>query len=376
MRTPKIPELDGIRGIAILLVLLHHFEPPPGVPKFIGAAPYLGWSGVDLFFVLSGFLITGILLDTKTSPNYFSSFYMRRVLRIFPLYLLCVFVYFRLAPNPVEPWFWTHLSNWKSAFGTDVPMLSHFWSLAIEEQFYLVWSLVVFLIPTRALPGVAISTALGSLALRLAFAHHTFHNNFLYRLTPFRVEPLALGALAAWIVRNSRALEIARPYTRWIATCSAILLLAVLAMGRSNRPFRAPMATLGFTALAWLYVSIVFTAATQTAPLLRNAILRSFGKYSYAIYVFHVPIAQVYNPAVRRVAQSLNTPEQIALWVASTTLAIAACYAVALLSWNLIERRFLALKDRFASEVTQPPKRSSFQGSPRMWYPPRSQKPG
>ncbi len=73
----KIPELDGVRGIAIILVLLHHFEPPAGIPKFIGAATYLGWSGVDLFFVLSGFLITGILLDTKAAPNYFHLFSMR-----------------------------------------------------------------------------------------------------------------------------------------------------------------------------------------------------------------------------------------------------------------------------------------------------------
>ena len=372
----KIFGTDGVRGIAILLVLLHHFEPPEGVPKFVGAAAYLGWSGVDLFFVLSGFLITGILLDTKKSSNYFSSFYVRRALRIFPLYLLCVFVYFRLGPNSIEPWFWVHLSNWKSAFGTDVPMLSHFWSLAIEEQFYLVWPLVVFLTPARALPGVAISTALSSLALRLAFAHHTFHNNFLYRLTPFRIEPLALGALAACVVRNARALAVKKRAAKWIFGAAAVLVLIVLALGRTNRPFHAPMATFGFTAFAWLYASIVLTAGTQTVPLLRNTILRSFGKHSYAIYVFHVPIAQIYNPAVNRFSEALNTPERIGFWIASTAGGIAASYAVALLSWNLIEKRFLGLKDRFAPKTVQPPKRSSFQGSPRMWYPPRSQKPG
>jgi peptidoglycan/LPS O-acetylase OafA/YrhL len=372
----KIPELDGIRGMAILLVLLHHFEPPPGVPKVIGAATYLGWSGVDLFFVLSGFLITGILLDTKTSQNYFSSFYIRRALRIFPLYLLCVFAYFRLAPNPTEPWFWSHLSNWKSAFGTDIPILSHFWSLAIEEQFYLVWPLVVFLIPARALPGVAMTVALSSLGLRVAFAHHAFHNNFLYRLTPFRIEPLALGALAAWIARDPSAFEIAKRSARWIAVAAAVLLLAVFAIGRTNRPFHAPIATYGFTAFAWLYASIVFTAGTRSVPLLRNALLRSFGKYSYAIYVFHVPIAQIYNPEVNRVAQSLNAPVRTAFWIATTAAGIAISYAVALLSWNLIEKRFLALKDRFAPDKVQPPKRSSFHGSPRIWYPPRSQNPG
>ena len=152
----RIKELDGVRGIAILLVLLHHFEPPAGLPTAIVAGAYLGWSGVDLIFVLSGFLITGILLDTRDSPNYFTTFYARRALRILPLYFLTTLIYFRLEPNPLERWFWSHLSNWKSAFGQDVPALSHFWSLAVEEQFYLVWPLVVILSPKRAMPRVCL----------------------------------------------------------------------------------------------------------------------------------------------------------------------------------------------------------------------------
>jgi len=126
-------QLDGLRGVAILLVMIYHFC--LNHPSFQSDAAGLwlglaqaGWMGVDLFFVLSGFLITGILIETRCSPNYFSSFYARRVLRIFPLYLAFVFAYFVITIQPdssLQIWYWLHLSNWQSAFGQDVPTLSH-----------------------------------------------------------------------------------------------------------------------------------------------------------------------------------------------------------------------------------------------------------
>ncbi len=148
--SPPIPELDGVRGLAIPLVLLFHFQGvrPPWAPRALTFPMIVGWSGVDLFFVLSGFLIPRLLIGTRDSDNYFSAFYARRVLRIFPLYLLAVFLCFRVGlplaerlgvpagpERALEPWFWLHVSNWKSAFGHDVEPLSHFWSLAIEEPF-------------------------------------------------------------------------------------------------------------------------------------------------------------------------------------------------------------------------------------------------
>src|SRR5690348_11217200 len=160
-----IPELDGIRGIAILGVIAFHFglftiDSHNLLYSVYGSVVGLGWAGVDLFFVLSGCLITRILLDTRNSGHYFRSFYMRRVLRILPLYYFSVFVFFcvvlpvgyavapgsfsshewaRVAPSE-SLWYWLHLSNWRSAFGIlQTSPLTHFWSLAIEEQFYLVW---------------------------------------------------------------------------------------------------------------------------------------------------------------------------------------------------------------------------------------------
>jgi peptidoglycan/LPS O-acetylase OafA/YrhL len=159
-----IPELDGLRGLAIILVVLFHARPEQASEfaplPFLYTLLNLGPSGVDLFFVLSGFLITGILLSTKdASPrNYFWSFYARRILRIFPLYILAVAGFFYgLLPylhsrgellnvsRSEQFWFWTYLMNWRDAAGFRIiNALGHFWSLGVEEQFYLIWPAVIF----------------------------------------------------------------------------------------------------------------------------------------------------------------------------------------------------------------------------------------
>ena len=149
--------LDGLRGLAIALVLVHSLtmfvHPVSAGGQLYHAALAFGWSGVQLFFVLSGFLITGILLDTRPTPHYFRNFYIRRALRIFPLYYVTLAVAFIVLPAldrmpqvyagdyPHQAFLWLYLSNWRHDIGGG---FSHYWSLALEEQFYLVWPLVVF----------------------------------------------------------------------------------------------------------------------------------------------------------------------------------------------------------------------------------------
>ena len=149
-----IPGLDGLRGVAILLVLVHMLnvlEIEHGMPAWVfGRISQIGWTGVQLFFVLSGFLITGILLDTQRSKNYFPAFYGRRTLRIFPLYFSVLTIAFVILPwlgsvppavaadRPHQIWLWTYLSNWAAIFDQGSKAFPHFWSLAVEEQFYLV----------------------------------------------------------------------------------------------------------------------------------------------------------------------------------------------------------------------------------------------
>src|SRR4051812_34194176 len=245
-----IPELDGVRGIAVLLVMLCHayiIQPiplPQGLKSlYFSDVLYLGWSGVDLFFVLSGFLITGILLDTRDSRNYFFSFYARRVLRIIPLYVMAVFGYFHFVlpiahhfglfmalDNSLEPWFWLHLSNWRLAFGGEGHWLGHFWSLAIEEQFYLFWPLVVFISGRRRLPYVCVVLGAMSFGLRSIYAHHNFGGFFLYGLTPFRIEPLAVGSLAATLVRNKRMVALLKGSRFLLGTAASGVLILCAAV--------------------------------------------------------------------------------------------------------------------------------------------------
>jgi peptidoglycan/LPS O-acetylase OafA/YrhL len=369
-----IPELDGVRGIAILLVLLFHLELsyPPAVPRAFFAPLLLGWSGVDLFFVLSGFLITEILIDTRECRNYFSSFYMRRVLRIMPLYLLAVCAYFLVAlpvahhlgywrarDASAQMWFWLHLSNWPPASGTVVPLIGHVWSLSVEEQFYLAWPLVVLLVRPSRLIYVCCGVVAAALALRVAFVN----GNFVYYLTPFRMDALGVGCLVVTIVRNKVYSAVVQDRWRWIVGSNIAVLLVVVAIARSSRPFNPWMSTVGYTCFALVYGSLVFAAYSQAgtgswlAMQLRRPFLRSFGKYSYAIYVFHAAIATALNHL--RIELSQNLPVYNSVYIAvyirvflailCMAASVAASYGAARVSWYVLEKRCLALKKYFTA---------------------------
>jgi peptidoglycan/LPS O-acetylase OafA/YrhL len=364
-----IPELDGLRGIAILLVLLEHLLIIGAVPLSLQRVLSIGWAGIDLFFVLSGFLITGILLDTRETRNFFSFFYARRMLRIFPLYLISVALFFHLVlpithhfgylpyeNSSLEPWFWIHLSNWKLAFGHGSLFVNHFWSLAILVQFYLCWPLIVFLAGLKWLPYACVGVMALSFGLRMFFSHSDFPHDFFYVLTPFRLEPLAFGSLAACSVRNERMLRTAKELIPFMAILGSLLFLAVVVIGRTTEPYYPPMATLGLTALALLFTAMVLFAYFSSgsprwlASLLRTRFLRSFGKYSYGIYVFHWPIFILQGPTLTRIALRLPRSSRFGFWILASLEEIAFTFGVALLSWNLLEKRFLKLKRFFKAK--------------------------
>ncbi|QOY85104.1 acyltransferase family protein [Paludibaculum fermentans] len=363
-----VPELNGVRGIAILMVLLLHFGArPEGVPKILTGPFALGWSGVDLFFVLSGFLITGILLDTRWSTNYFSSFYARRALRIFPLYLIAVFAYFHLvlplahsrglwltSDSSAELWYWLYSANWLGPLGKDNSGLNHLWSLAIEEQYYLVWPAVVFLVKRERMWAVCLGVMTLSFALRIAFVpFNASHPGVLYGFTPFRLEPLALGGLTALAVRNEAWRAKVKRRLGQIAAGGAALLLAVLAITRNPSHDTALMGTAGFTAFGILYACLVFHAYVESgssswiSTQLRRPFLMSLGMYSYAAYVFHFPISNLQNSLLMELAVPLPVEGKVLLWGASKALGVAVTYGIALLSWHLIEKHFLRLKRHF-----------------------------
>src|SRR3954471_12053673 len=245
-----LPALDGLRGIAILAVLIYHYAFELQHGHGLGGAIYellhQGRHGVDLFFVLSGFLITGILLDSRDSPRYFSTFYARRTLRIFPLYYGVLFVVLVLlpllaAPAPGaqkvmhdQPWLWCYganvlmtLTGNRALFNAEHFNLGHFWSLAVEEQFYLVWPLLVLLLSRRALIGICVACLPISLALRLYFIARGNSAGADF-FTASRMDALAVGALVATLARQPAGLAALRRPARWIVIIGLLIWMAAL----------------------------------------------------------------------------------------------------------------------------------------------------
>ncbi|HEX7185058.1 MAG TPA: acyltransferase [Thermoanaerobaculia bacterium] len=364
----RIPSLDGLRGIAILLVLVMHFTlyggPPPSSPA--DAAFYqtaaAGWIGVDLFFVLSGFLITGILWDARGSEGYFRGFYARRCLRIFPLYYAALLIFLVLLPALLSEhsglraakqdaaWYWTYLSNvqiaregWP-AFGA----LGHFWSLAVEEQFYLVWPAVVFLLGRRALMAACLGCIALCPLLRLGL-HLAGHATAAYTLTPARMDALAVGALLALAARGPHGLS--RLSRRAGPAAAALGLgLAALCAWKSGLPSEDPaVSVLGGSLLAGLFGALLVLAVTSQAwsGALSLSGLVVFGRYSYALYVLHHPLLFLKPEGLSASALPRLWGSQLPGRLLFIAAATGVCLGLAWLSWHLLERRFLELKNRF-----------------------------
>ncbi|HEY0564830.1 MAG TPA: acyltransferase [Terriglobales bacterium] len=376
MARAHIPALDGVRGLAILLVLWHHcyLLPHPGHPLLQAAyqLSHAGWLGVDLFFVLSGFLITGILFDSVDRRDYFSRFYRRRALRIFPLYygviaLLLLATWVAHIHWHGREWLlltYTQNIGLRAPFTfdlTDWANLNHFWSLAIEEQYYLVWPFVIYLAyqwnPTSArqrLIGIATLFSAAALAMRFIVAPH-INPEYLFTSTPFRADSLLIGSALALILRGPapqwwRATR-ARP--AWLLLTLSAAALALL--GYLNGSFEwwdRPVETVGFTLASLLAAALIALCIPEAgSSFVRNAfsnrILRWFGKYSYGLYVWHALPYSVLRWRVHLFLQRRAVSELLS-WSTADVLSMTASVGLAWLSFHLFEQRFLALKDRTA----------------------------
>jgi peptidoglycan/LPS O-acetylase OafA/YrhL len=371
------PELDGIRGIALLAVMMSHgggryILEDTFVAKLFAYAMVPGWSGVELFFVLSGFLITGILLRTKSAENYFSSFYVRRFLRIFPIYYFVVAVGLLFAAhnawwNSMLPAlhktriaYYFFAQNWPivwrhSPYMT-VTVFGHFWSLAVEEQFYLVWPLIIWLLPEKWVLRLCAFGLVVALPLRFYMVHRYAESLLAMVLTTSRMDGLLVGAILAILLRRGQI------SLQWIYLLLGVgtALIGYIAIFHHTELIATYyyMPTLGITGFAFLSGGLLALSQHPIAWLrqvLTVGWLRTVGKYSYGMYIYHVPIYLVAEHVLQtRFGVRFPLPLPIALSYIAVLVGIT--FLVSKISYDQFESRILALKvhfkPRFANRKT------------------------
>ncbi|MEX2287051.1 MAG: acyltransferase [Planctomycetaceae bacterium] len=364
-----IPALDGIRGLAILMVTAYRFNIGPECDHFPGRLLFKaiehGDLGVDLFFVLSGFLITGILFDSKGQDHYFRNFYSRRALRIFPLYYGFLFVTLVALPLFFSPqldlfpeakanqgWLWLYGANFLMGLRDDwcLGSFTHFWSLSVEEHFYLLWPLVIFFCTRRqamiaSVLGIALSVITRSVWIQaggstVAAETYTF----------FRLDGLALGGFLALAARGPSGIQALVSWALIGGAACAAAMLCILQL-QSGRLFGLTYAiTAGFFG-ALLVLAVASKTSTWWGRIWSSSVLRFFGKYSYAMYVFQLPLITIMAPILTSEEICARLGSVFAGRLAYIVLTTIVTTGAAVFSWHLYEKHFLALKTRFQPQI-------------------------
>jgi len=374
---PRIPQLDGLRGIAIGLVLLHHYiyQMHPSMPDALSAILFpvaeLGWSGVDLFFILSGFLIGGILVDAKESVNYYRTFYVRRVFRILPVYLLLVLLGFLLvelgahasgamsgiSPHPA-PWryYLTFTQNFYFARHSDVlSYLQITWSLAVEEQFYLTLPLLVRKVNRDKLLAVAVGMVVFFGVLRSVLYWNGYINAMQSYVLPFyRFDSLFIGVACAMLMRNRNLFTRLQKYPRLFAAATIVLGCVFFFMDHHLWGRNIFLHTTGFTIVGLFYAAVMMLVLVNPEGVISRALrhkpLMSLGTISYCVYLIHGYVLVVIEHLLQ-LALRLSVVE---MW-AAILLGAAITLLLAQGSWVLFESRMIALGHSFAYERNNTP---------------------
>jgi peptidoglycan/LPS O-acetylase OafA/YrhL len=332
------------------------------------ALMHTGWIGVDIFFVLSGFLITGILIDARDSDRYFVSFYTRRTLRIVPLYYLVIFLSYHVLPHfptwyrilvgrgsvPHEQYFWLFLANFVFAEQDQFQhgVLTVAWSLAIEEQFYLLWAVVVWICPVRWLGPVCAAIVLGAPLLRGAAAASGLSLVQIHVQTPFRADVLAAGAWLAWWSRQPYPDPVFR-FAPWAVLTGIVGVIGLILWDGHLVWDTWTKQSVGYSFLAIGASGLLVSVHTKPersrwVRMFSAPWLCSIGRYSYCLYLIHLPTMWAMKNLVFDPTQVPNIMGsamfgQALFWV----VAFVPAYAIAWLSWRCFEQPILRLKRYF-----------------------------
>ena len=349
------PALTGLRGLAILLVVLYHNF------TFIPFLNY-GWLGVDLFFVLSGFLITDILLNSRNAKNYFKNFYARRILRIFPLYYLVLIFFLIIFPliknfpldlrfyTKNQWWYWFYLENWVFTFKFDGKgaALNHFWSLAVEEQYYLVWPFIVLFIKNAKVLLSCCLLALIIIILARLYIWSNYNEYDINRLFLFtRIDGILIGSMLAIVYYINQGLL--RKYFTALILLLAAFNFTVYFL-KKNQDFPV-WAIAGYTTFSAIFAILVYESIKKENKIINviftNSILSFLGKYSYGFYIFHWPVYLIFSKYVYPWIINHTGFSNYSSKLIASILATLAGLLISICSYYGFERHFLKLKKMF-----------------------------
>jgi peptidoglycan/LPS O-acetylase OafA/YrhL len=369
--------LDGVRGLAVALVLLFHltwtFPDATAATLAVKRVLWMGWVGVDVFFVLSGYLISRGLLRATEAPvaTRLQNFWARRVLRIFPLY------YASLVVGSLAAWafgarvpgaaYWLYAQNYALAFDHD-PLVwtAHLWSLAIEEQFYFVWPLFLLFAPEKVRIPAVLAAFAGVVLLRAALVlglspwDALTTAKLVYRATPTHMDGLLAGALVA-MMAAAPGHSVTRQWRRVRGVAAPLALAALVAMMIATKGFATydrRVLVVGYPLLAVAVAATLDALVDGVAwtrglrRVLEGAPLRALGKYSYGMYVLHWPLVVVAVPALERLQANLGTAAAAGVSLVFLAVGFVLTFAAAVASHHGFELRFLQHKARFTDEAS------------------------
>jgi peptidoglycan/LPS O-acetylase OafA/YrhL len=372
-RPPRFPELDGVRGLAMASVLIWHyaaFQTSPGTTAaYVQRLFSLTWAGVDLFFVLSGFLVGGILLDNRDAPHLLKTFYVRRTCRLAPLfYVILALFAATLMSGVLDPrgsawaaWLvadpmplWAYATQTQNVLMVDrqshgANWLAVTWSLAVEVQFFAFVPWLIRLVPPGSIVRALLAIIIGAVLFR-SFVHFVFPQSGFagFLLMPGRLDALCLGVLGAVAVRRldlRTRLERSLPQLRAAAVCLAAATLLLIATGEGIAT--ATMNVWGHSVIALLGLAIILLAVIsehgRTRRCLRLRWLVWLGTVSYGVFLLHQPMSGLLHGMLRgHTPRIADAPD-----AAVTLLALACTLTLAAVSERFLERPFIQLGQRF-----------------------------